>query len=88
MPEIQAEPSDGKTETMREGRTETERATLELAGEQNEEAGTSAMGKGAGKQLKRGERKQESVKRTTHRRRRRKQYRRRAKGKSERQNNG
>ena len=49
---MQAEPSEGNTETMREGRTETERATLELAGEQNEEASTSATGKGSGKAIK------------------------------------
>ena len=52
MSEMQAEPSEGNTETMREGRTETERATLELAGEQNEEASTSATGKVSGKPIK------------------------------------
>ena len=56
LPEIQAEPSKGRTETMREGRSVTELATLEKSeGEHNEKASTSATGKGSGKSAKIGE---------------------------------
>ena len=56
LPEIQAEPNEGSTVTMREGRSVTELANLEKsAGEQNEKASTSATEKGSGKSTKNSE---------------------------------
>ena len=56
LPEIQAEPSEGRTETMREGRSVMELATLErTTEEQNGKASTSATGKERGISAKIGE---------------------------------